>query len=297
MNNLFRNTSYLLLAASVAFISACSSSSDSSPSAAAVEYAGNLDPAAIDDLNALAIGTSAGESIQIADSSTGLPTGVSVNSGAGISMQELNDAVIASIDTSLNLPAGIDVPGVCSTGTADISDIGSATSGPVDITITYSNCVLIGEDITVNGSVTIHYNDISNIDSGFTATYNNFTVTDSLGTTTINMTMVCTSGFSCTFNSDFVGSDGITHRVSDFSISGSGSTGDEFFGSATFYHGTHGSVSITVTGVTYGACGSIPDGGTISFISSDGSSGSVTFHPDCSISGDWSDGIGGAGTF
>ena len=295
MNNLLRNTSYILLASSVAFISACSSSSDGGTTSAAVEYAGNLDPATIDDLNALAVGTAAGESIQVADSSTGLPTGITTSSSStAIDMLELNELVMSTADT-LRLPAGVDVSAsVCSSGTANVSDTAGASSGPVDFTITYGTCVLIGADITINGTATIHYDDISDINAGFTITYTNFTVTDSLGTTTINMTMVCTSGFSCTINSDFVGSDGITHRVADFSITGSAGSG--FNGTATFFHGTHGSVSITVTGVTYGSCGSIPDGGTISFSSSDGSSGTVTFNSDCTISGTWSN-SSGSGSF
>ena len=95
MNNLLRNTSYILLATSVAFISACSSSSDGTTSAA-VEYAGNLDPATIDDLNALALGTAAGEAVQVASSSTGLPAGISISSGASIDLLDLNEIIIST---------------------------------------------------------------------------------------------------------------------------------------------------------------------------------------------------------
>ena len=207
---------------------------------------------------------------------------------------EINKIIISHID-ALTLPTGVDISAdTCSSGTASSTDPGNVQSGPVDITVTFTNCAFIYSDITVSGTATVHFNDIANIDSGFTITYTNFKVTDANGTTTINMTIVCTSGSSCTFNSDYVGSDGATHRVADFNITGNATDG--FNGTATFYHGTYGSVTITVTGITYGSCGSFPDGGSISFSSSNGSSGSIIFAGDCTASGSWTN-TGGSGSF
>ena len=150
--------------------------------------------------------------------------------------------------------------------------------------------------MTFNGTVTFHYNDISNIDAGYSFTYTNFTVTDpTYGTTTIDMTVVCTNRSNCTYNSDFAGSDGVTYRVTNSNISGDASNG--FYGSATFYNGTYGEVTISISGITYGNCGTFPDGGNISFSSSNGSSGTITFNSNCTVSGTWSDGAGASGNW
>lgn len=204
-------------------------------------------------------------------------------------MKQLNTLVLAIAHHKSNLPAGLDVSDeFCSSGTATSNDINSS-SGPVTLNITFSNCVILdGNGETVNGKVNVHIDDVSNFNSGFTATYSNFTVTDPVnGTTTINATIVCDGNFSCTYSSDFVGSDRATHRISNFNVSGAASTG--YSGSATFYHSSYGEASITFSGITYGACGAQPDGGNISF-SSAGSSGTINFNSDCTVSGTWNSG-------
>lgn len=296
MNNLFWKSSSLVLAASLILITSCSSGGGGT---APITYSGSTTPAAIDGTNAEAIGATAGEAIQIADSSTGLPAGITSDNSTPIDMTSINNLVI-SLANNHNLPAGIDVSAeTCSSGSASVTDPGNVQSGPVTITITFSNCVLIDNfstsATTVSGTVTLHYDDIADFDSGFTITYTNFTVIDETGTHTINMTMVCDS-LGCTFNSDFVGSDGATHRVTNFTIFGDATSG--FSGSATFFHSEHGEVSISFTGITYSdSCGSTPNGGDISFSSSNGSSGTITFSSDCTVSGTWNDGIGGSDTF
>lgn len=289
MKKTFSNFTFLLLTASVALTTACSSGEDSTATTATT-FSGNTTPAAIDATNAEAIGTSAGEAIQIADASIGLPLGVSI--GSSVDMAQLNALVLATVNRS-NLPAGIDISSeVCSSGKATSTDPGSVTSGPIDIVATFNTCVFIGvgSDITVSGIVTIHFNDIDNPDAGFKITYTNFTVTDPVnGTTTINLTVECTDSLNCTTNSDFISSDGSTHRVSNFSVSGNASTG--FNGSATFFHSTYGEVSIVFSGITYGSCGAHPDGGNISFSSTTGTSGTITFNGDCSVSGTWDNGV------
>lgn len=284
------STSSALLLLGAFFITSCSSSGGGGDTpAASTIYTGSTTPAAIDVNNAEAIGKAAGESVQIANSSTGLPVGITIDNGIAANLTEINKIIIAHIDV-LTLPAGVDISAdFCSSGTASATDPGSVTSGPVDITATFNNCVLISSNITVNGTVKMHFDDIANTNAGLSITYTNFKVTDANGTTTINMSMICTSNASCTFNSDYVGTDGVTHRVTDFSFFGNASTG--FNGTATLFHGTFGRISITATNITYGSCGTYPDGGSIAFSSSNGSSGTIIFNNDCSVSGTWDNGV------
>ncbi|MCG6937233.1 MAG: hypothetical protein LJE83_03550 [Gammaproteobacteria bacterium] len=279
----FPTSTALLLGAFL--ITACSSSGGGGGGTSNITFDGTTTAAIIDSTNAEAIGTASGEAIQKADASTGLPTLISISNTTN--MDELNNIVISSVNTS-NLPAGLDISsGLCTSGNASISDIPQVQSGPVALTITYNNCALSGSTITVNGTVFMDYDDISN-PSNFSITYSNFTVTDpDNGTTTVNMTMICTNS-SCTINSDFVGSDGVTHRITNFSIVGDASSG--FSGSASFFHGTYGEVNITFNGITYGGCGAVPDGGNINFTGSSSSSGSITFNSDCTVSGTWDTG-------
>ena len=285
--NFFKHTSSSVILLSAFLISSCSSGGGDGGGATGVSFDGNTSPAAIDANNAEAIGTAAGEAIQIANASTGLPGTIAINDN----LTEINNAIISQLDVFM-LPAGIDISSqTCSpgSGTASTTDPGSAQSGPVDITITFNNCELTGTAMTITGTALMHINDINNIDLGFSITYTNFKVTDINGTTTINMSMVCTSASTCTFNSDFMGTDGTIHRVSEFSIYGNATDG--FNGSATFYHGLFGSVDITASNITYGNCGSYPDNGMITFDSTDGTSGTITFASDCSVTGTWSDGV------
>ena len=225
-----------------------------------------------------------------------MPGAITVSSS--IDIAQINDIVV-STTSLLNFPAGFDIPGVCNNGSASVPDTEAPpTSGPYNVTITYSNCEVTGTNITVTGTATVHYDDFTDLNAGFSITYNDFTVTDPVnGTTTINLSFSCTNLSdinTCTYSSDFVGNDGITHRVTDFNITGDSTSG--FNGTATFFHGTFGEVSITITNITYGSCNTYPDGGDISFISSDGSSGTIIFNSDCTTSGTWSN-SSGSGSF
>ena len=282
------STSSVVLLATF-FITSCSSGGGGS-APAVTSYTGSTTAATIDDSNAAAIGTTAGESIQIANSSNGLPFGITINNNTANNLTEINKIILSNLDIA-SLPVGVDMSAqFCTSGTASMTDPGNVQSGPVDVTVTFNNCVFTGSyAMTINGSLKIHYNDVSNVNAGFSVIYTNFTVTDVNGTTTINMTMICTDTLSCTYNSDFVGTDGTTHRVTNFTFSGDATNG--FYGTATFYHGTFGSVSITATNITYGSCGTYPDGGDISFSSSNGSSGTIIFASDCSVSGTWNNGV------
>ena len=106
------------------------------------------------------------------------------------------------------------------------------------------------------------------------------------------MTVDCSDTTTCTIVSDYVGGDGGIYRVADFSFAGDASTG--FSGSATFYHPAHGSVSITASNVTYGSCGSFPDGGTITANGLTGTA-QIIFNGDCSYAITYDDGTGDTG--
>ena len=275
-------------------ITSCSSGGgDGGTQQAVTSYSGSTAPAAIDIDNAKAIGSAAGESVQIANSSAGLPLGISISDNTVNNLTEINKTITSHIGI-LTLPAGVDISSdFCSSGSASATDPGNVQSGPVDVTATFNNCALHFSDITISGTAKMHFDDAANLDV-FTINYSNFQVTDPNGTTTINMTVECSSGASCTFNSDFVGSDGVTHRVTEYNIYGNASTG--FNGNATFYHGTYGSVSINTTSITFGNCNTYPDDGSIAFSSTNGSSATIIFNSDCSTSGTWTN-TAGSGSF
>ena len=297
MNKFLTLTSSSVLLLGTLLITGCGSSGGGDDGGTSdVTYSGNTSPAAIDATNVEAIGTAAGESVEKAVS-IGLPgvTGVVIDNT--IDMDVINN-IVQTIVSRASLPAGVEEDFselFCTSGTVIGSYPGDPQSGPVDVTITFTNCAVIGAPLTFDGVAIWHFNDINNLEAGFSINYKNFKVTDEKGqTTTINMNMVCTST-GCTYNSDFVGSDGITHRVTDYNIYGDKTSG--FYGDATFYHGTYGKVFIYVNGITYGSCGFLPDGGTIEFNSSDGSFGVITFHDDCTVSGNWTDSLGNSDTF
>ena len=281
--------SFLLLAAALILNTACSSGGDSGTTTVNI----NTAPAAIDDTNAEAIGTSAGEGVQKAAASTNLPTAVEV-SASSPDMDQINNTVISSFDL-LNQPAAYDLSSICETGTVTSSNTTAAESGPYTSTITYTSCKLSSSDTTVNGIAIIHFDDIGDPEAGFYIVYEDFTVSSpTSGTTTINWSYSCSNlsdYLTCEYSSDFVGTDGVKSRMADFSIYGDATSG--YSGTATFYHGTFGEVSITVTGITYGSCGSIPDGGHIEFSSTGGSSGTIIFNGDCTVSGTWTNGTTG----
>ena len=279
--------------------SGCSGGGSYTSSHGEISFSGNTTPAGIDATNAQIIGQAAGESIQIAEASDALPTAVS---GTSTDLTPLNklfiDATKAAI-TASNLPTGIDISAnTCSSGTASFTSTGN--TGPVDATMIFSNCTLIGTTITASGRSSMHFDDISDTTgtTGFSFTYTNFTITDTASTLniTLNMTLDCPSGFdSCVVAADFSGTDGTVHRVAEFSFTGN--SVDGFNGTATFFHGTYGEVSVTAVSITYGSCGDIPDGGTVSFASTDGSSGTVIFNTNCTVSGTWTDSTGASGSF
>ena len=267
-------------------------------------YNGNTSPAAIDITNVEVIGKTSGESVQKAGAAGALPAGITVDSS--INLDKVNDIIISTTDI-LNLPAGIIIPDICNGGgSVETSNNLPDQSGEYTSTSTFTNCIIADElieppvSMTLNGTAVTYFKNINSETSPFSITYENFKVTDNIngGTTTLNMIFACSDlsdTFTCTYSSDFTGYDGIRHRISEFSITGDKTIG--FEGTAIFYHGTFGTVSITASGITYGNCGVLPDGGSILFESTDGSSGTIDFSADCSVSGTWTDSNSNSGSW
>ncbi len=298
MNKMTKNclNTLILILASVLYGCGGSSSgggsaSDDDDTSGGSTFSGSTDPASVDADNAQVIGEAAGESVGQAasaeESRSALPFGVEVT--VNIEYPEALHQVIYDVSQLALLPSGIDLSTqVCfGGGSADINSLPSV-SGPASITMTFDNCS-VDSTMTMSGTVVMDFEDISDPNAGFSIEYTNFTVSGlGFGTQSINYSISCTSATACTSYSDFDGSDGGSHRISDFSISGNASSG--YNGSADFSHESYGSVSIDLSNVTYGNCGSAPDGGSITFNSSNGTSGSITFDSDCTASGSWSNG-------
>lgn len=264
---------------------------DDGGSGSSVSFNGNTDPAAITADNAQAIGTASGEAVQQAASTTSAPTAFPTLLSATNNVKEISNIVASTIE-AMTLAGAPEIPGICSTGSVFISDFPENPSGRVEIEIDYNNCVISDSSgsFTFDGSVLYVYLDFNNINAGFIVTYNNFTTTGTIGTSTLNATYDCTDTSACVYRSDYVSSDGAIHRVSFINVTGSGSLSDPYGGSFTFTHSVHGTLFISLSGIFYnGTCDPFPSDGTINF-SSDTSSGSITFNPNCTVFGSYNDG-------
>ena len=264
-----------------------------------VSYSGLSTASAVNAANAEALTTTGGEAVQHgADSSTSRVLGVELSSSSNkIEILSANLASAMASADSLALPGGFTMSGSCG-GSMTIPDDQlnsfSAETGPASFTMTYANyCdASVGAQYTINGQVTFNYVDIGDPNTGFTVQYKDVTFNDGSETATINMTVDCSSLSACTMLSDYVGNDGSTYRVADISFFGDATNG--YNGSATFYHPDHGSVSITATSVTYGSCGSFPDGGSVTANGTTGTA-QIDFNNDCTYAISYDDGAGNTG--
>lgn len=292
MKTIIVNTFSVVLLTSL--LSACGGSGSDDKDddkSSSLAFSGNDEPAEITDANAEEIGIASGEAVLQANSSSLIPSAVSTSEQVDLS--SVHSAVLESSQTLNTLPAAINIDlsdQVCTGGGSASSNVPSS-SGQYVQKITYKKCAISSgpSGFTIDGQVKVTYEDINDLNSGYSLVYKNVTISGiSSETVTLNYTFSCTSlsdTSSCTTSSIFSGSDGQTHLVSNYQISGSTSSG--LNGSATFSHYTHGSVSITASNLTYGNCNSQPDGGSIAFSSTNGSSGSINFHSDCTVSGSW----------
>jgi len=277
------------------FVSACGGGGGSSLSeGSGVQFSGNTQNAEITDSNVEEIGGTAGEAVRRADLSSDVPVGIVAETD-----NNLRDLISPLIEQQAQLNALTDLPSAitvdvsdetCISGRAVVSSTSSTLSGPLTINATYTNCLLIGGyGYTYNGRIVAHYNNYPNLNAGYSVRVSNFSISGGLvNATNINMTMDCSDADTCTYSSDFVGLDGEIHRVSEYEITGSDALG--YDGSAVFYHGAYGKVSIVASSLTYGNCGYLPDGGTITLTSANGSSATINFASNCTLSGTWSNG-------
>ncbi len=297
MNKAISTLTGALLASTIFVISGCGS--DDAGTSAAVNYNGNTSAARIDNTNAEDIGTTSGEAVHQAGTADGnLPSFASITStSSNTDVAALSRQLVDFVQnrSTTNLPVSFREAGSCG-GFASGPDSEPPASGPYSITITFSENYcdsFIDSSLTFNGSFTISTTDTATFDS-FTMKYVNFRVTQNGETTTLNLTVECNSQ-GCSFTSDFKAADGSVHRTADFFIYGDPVGG--YNGDMTFYHSVYGSVTVTISNVTYGSCGNFPTGGTISYTGTGGSSGSISFVSDCTYSGTYDDGAGNSGVF
>lgn len=279
-------------------LTACSGGGSSS-GASGISYSGNSSPAEIDGDNAQEIGEVAGESVRRAVGADSLPSGVAID--PVISQQEIRAIISDTVSASLGYTPSaanvvIDVSeDVCSSGSATVGYPESYLGvGYLEMKLSYTNCIV--EGILFDGVVEATFDDLEDPNAAFSFHYIDFLVQDGMGESVVlNMLVECENQLSCFVSSDFVGSDGRVHRVSEFNVTGN--DGDGYNGTASVYHSVYGKVSITITNVTYGACGTMPDGGSIAFESVD-SSGTIFFAGDCTQTGTWTnDTSGTSGSF
>jgi hypothetical protein len=284
----------LLLSSSLALVG-CGSSGDSAP--AAPKYTGTTSAAKVDSTNAEALGTGSGEATQQGGTANGgIPTFASIGDASTTDIEALSQKIIALIQkrTVTDLPTSFSEAGSCG-GSFSGPDSALPASGAYSITLSFNNYCdsLIDPTLVFSGKATFYLPDVNDFNT-FTMQFINFKVTENSQTTTLNMTMSC-AGLTCSITSDFKSSTGDVHRVADIIISGDATFG--FIGTMTFYHADYGSVSVSVSGITYGSCGVFPDGGTITYNGTSGSTGSISFASNCTYSGTYDDGAGGTGVF
>ena len=281
----YTQTALALILSTPLLLSGCSS--DSGGSSGNVTYKGNISAAVISAENAEEIsvavteGTTQAVSEDTANESNPFAFSVTSVSTPG---KDINTTIARIINSTRaqtnNLATAATVgaaefgsdPYYCG-GSVIIPDNFETSSGK----ITFKNfCYDFLGQMTMNGSI-----KFSQTASALTISYTNFTVSFEGEAYTINSSINCGldgSGFitTCTISSSFKGTDGLTYRIDNFTVSGDPTFG--FNVDATFYHPTHGSVTVTTTSpILLNCTGPQPSSGSISYTGSGGTSGSITF--------------------
>ena len=271
-------------------------------------YDGATSPAAIDSTNADAIGTTTTEaSIQLIsgqNAQDGNPFGISITNNTSFftdTMPGLVKSILDGMQTG-NLPVGITLgsdslsgmPGYCG-GSITVPDNFDPSATTYSISMTFNNyCFDDGvQQAVLNGTIT---NDVT--PSTMASSYINFSVTLGGVTETVNMSLSCTGIDtlmpSCTISIIYTGSDGGTYQLTNFSVTASTSFNDYQI-EATFYHPTHGTVTMTSTDVAFIGCtNGMPSSGTISFASGS-TNGSITYTSCTTYDVSWDNGAGDTG--
>jgi hypothetical protein len=292
----------LLVIASSTLLIACGGGGgggDALSSGSSISFDGNTEPARIDDSNAQEIGEAAGETVGGANEGSSVPLPFGIELGPVETIESMIPE-ITELALLYQAPSAVtfDMSNeFCSSGRLIVDLNNTSGSGPATLKMNFTNCVLPGVyNYTYDGRATVVYNDLEDLDAGYRLTMNNFSISGGPFNQDLvmNYSLVCESVGDCITSSNYVASNGYTHQLSEASISGTNSTGLD--GTATFYHEVHGGVTITITNLTFGDCGSMPDGGSISFSSTSGTSGTINFASNCTVSGTWNTGTG-SGSF
>jgi len=255
-----------------------------------IVYSGSTAPAAVSGSNAENLGVGTTDAIsQAIDSDSadisGIPFSVSIIESSDIGQQILAKSLeLVATQQFGNLPVGVTIggegfsmeQGYCG-GSMTIPDSWASDEGlsgdsafEISGTITFNNlCLDLGSAgfgaMTINGAITIS--------AGGVRTYNNLTARFADGTS-----IIC-DGVDCSASAVFSGADGATYSVADVVV-----TGDSIMGysvDASYCHGTYGCLTISTDSPIIFSCenGRLASG-SISFSSTDGSSGTITFN-DC----------------
>ena len=281
-------------------LTGCGGGGGGSSTPALPTYSGSTSPAAIDSSNADAIGTTTTEaSIQLISGQNAQdanPFGISITNNTSFFTDTMPDLIKNILDgmQNGNLPVGITLgsdfltgmPGYCG-GSITVPDNFVPGATTYSINMTFNNyCFDDGvQQVFLNGTIT---NDVT--PSTMTSSYINFSVKIGGVTETINMSLSCTGMDtvpSCTISIIYTGSDGKTYQVANFTVTANAT---DYQIEATFYHPTHGTVTMSSTNLAFVGCtNGMPSSGMISF-NSDSSSGTITFTSCTTYDVTWNDG-------
>lgn len=178
--------------------------------------------------------------------------------------------------SSANKTANRLVPGVCSSGSIDISFNPDSTVQ----TIIYDNCTIDNgyftfdesSDLTADGKFI--FTTFPDGSSSFR--YIDFIMTYLEESHKMNVTMTCDPLFNCSYLSDYTGPDGRNYHVEGSNVTETGIS--SYIVSGFVSDPDYGTILIN-SDVTYGSCpGYVPESGTITYNGAGDSFGSVVFN-------------------
>ena len=247
-----------------------------------IVYSGATSPASVSNSNAADLGVGTTDAISQAVESnsadvSGLPFGASISDTTILAQRVVNVSLQAMVvQQELALPAGITLgsgsfpsgTGYCG-GSVTVPDSwltggASETSSGV---ITYNNLCM---DSGFSGFGSMIINGVATISGGVT-TYSDLTVSFEDGT------LLTCNASDCEMSAVYAGPDGVVYRVADVGVVGDSTSG--YSVDASYCHGTHGCLTVmTDSPIVFSCSNGRPESGSISFSSTGGSSGSITFN-------------------
>lgn len=244
---------YSYLLSIILLIAGCGDSGGGDPNA----YNGVTTPTEINDTNAKSIVTAVVEGTSNSIAADEAPSYSSVLSHAfsNPGLPTVAQKAIEYLTSKEDLPVGVAVDGVCTTGSLDVSTNNNQTSA----TLSYSNCGYSGA--VIDGRVIVSISGTEQAGS-ISIAFENFSITYEGEIHSFAMLYACdydyTSGlsFECTYSADFIGSDDRHYRIENYSISTSWNVTDGYLFSGTIYDPDHGAVEVsTDVAIVFGTCG------------------------------------------